>query len=127
MYFIFSNDKIQFQVSANLPLDLVHTLLGKDSTITKLRFRSNVVIQNAVLGVYHSLLGLKNIPLLQEAYRYILADLENAYKTILPFDEPLVIDNPLVEQEYQRRHAEIVTMFLLRALSDIGLFIYLYL
>lgn len=112
--------KVIKEVSANLPLDLVHTLLGKNSTITKLRFRSSVVIQNAVLGVYHSLLGLKNIPLLQEAYRYILADLENSYKTILPLDEPLVLDNPLVEQQYQRKHAEIVVLFLLRALSDIG-------
>jgi PI-3-kinase-related kinase SMG-1 len=98
----------------------VHTLLGKNSTLAKLRFRSTLVIQNAVLGVYQSLLSLKNIPLLQEAYRYILADLENAYKTIVPMTESLVLDNPLTDVQYQRRHAEIVLIFLLRALSDIG-------
>ncbi|OXU25637.1 hypothetical protein TSAR_001094 [Trichomalopsis sarcophagae] len=112
--------KVIKEVSANLPLDLVHTLLGKNSTIVKLRFRSTVVIQNAVLGVYHSLLSLKNIPLLQEAYRYILADLENAYKTIIPGIEPLVQENPLTDSQYHRRNAEIVLIFLLRALSDIA-------
>lgn len=121
--------KVIKEVSANLPLDIVHTLLGKNSTIVKLRFRSTVVIQNAVLGVYHSLLSLKNIPLLQEAYRYILADLENAYKTIIPEIEPLVPENPLTDLQYHRRKAEIVLIFLLRALSDIGIFLscsYLY-
>ena len=86
----------------------------------KLRFRNTLAIQNAVLNVYHSLLSLKNIPLLQEAYRYILADLENAYGILVPITVSLVVDNPLVDVRYERRHAEIVLVFLLRALSEIG-------
>lgn len=85
----------------------------------KLRFRNSIAIQNAVLQIYYSL-SLKNIPLLQEAYRYILRDLENAYKTLMPKMEPLVHDKPLINNEYQKEHAEIVILFLLRALSDIG-------
>lgn len=112
--------KIIKEVSANLPLELVHKLLGKDSILLKLRFRSSVVIQNASLGVYHSLLSLKNIPLLQESYRYILADLESAYKLIFPDMQNLVVDNPLSDLKYVESDIEVVVTFILRALSDIG-------
>lgn len=112
--------KIIKEVSANLPLELVHTLLGKNSTLLKLRFRNSIPIQNASLGVYHSLLSLKNIPLLQESYRYILADLEIAYRLILPDMDILVVDNPLNDLKYTKSDVEIVITFILRALSDIG-------
>ncbi|KAL6259418.1 hypothetical protein P5V15_009339 [Pogonomyrmex californicus] len=112
--------KIIKEVSANLPLELVHTLLGKSSMLLKLRFRNSVLIQNASLGVYHSLLSLKNIPLLQESYRYILADLEIAYKLILPDMDNLVTDNPLNDLTYTKNDVEIVVTFILRALSDIA-------
>lgn len=125
--------KVIKEVSANLPLELVHTLLGKNSILLKLRFSDTVLIQNASLAVYQSLLSLKNIPLLQEAYRYVLADLEIAYKLVVTDVENLVIDNPLCNNvSYKKKDAELVIIFLLRALSDIGnnfcsffLFIYL--
>ncbi|XP_012271718.1 serine/threonine-protein kinase SMG1 isoform X2 [Orussus abietinus] len=112
--------KVIKEVSANLPLELVHKLLGRDSVLLRLRFRSSVPIQNASLGVYHSLLSLKNIPLLQEAYRYVLSDLEIAYKLIVDKIENLVAENPLGDLMYKKCHAEIVIIFLLRALSDIA-------
>lgn len=113
--------KIIKEVSANLPLELVHKLLGKNSALLKLRFRDSISIQNASLGVYHSLLSLKNIPLLQESYRYVLSDLEIAYKLVLVDIESLVADNPLLDDvKYEKKDAEIVVTFLLRALSDIG-------
>jgi hypothetical protein len=60
-------------VSANLPLELVQKLLGSDSPLLELRFSPSLNIQSEVLAVYHSLLNLKNIPLLQEAYRYVVS------------------------------------------------------
>lgn len=112
--------KVIKEVSANLPLELVQQLLGHDSVLLRLRFRNSAAIQEAALGVYHSLLSLKNIPLLQEAYRYILADLEIAYKIVVPNMESLVSDNPLLSIHYRSNDAEMVIIFLLRALSDIG-------
>lgn len=112
--------KVIKEVSANLPLELVHKLLGQTSVLLQLRFRNSVQIQNASLGVYRSLLSLKNIPLLQEAYRYILADLETAYKLIVGNANDLVTENPLFDVKYKREDAELVVIFLLRALSDIG-------
>ncbi|XP_011150895.1 serine/threonine-protein kinase SMG1 [Harpegnathos saltator] len=112
--------KIIKEVSANLPLELVHKLLGKNSMLLKLRFRNSISIQNASLGVYHSLLSLKNIPLLQESYRYILAELEIAYRLILPDMDSLVADNPLNDLRYVKSDVVIVVTFILRALSDIA-------
>ncbi|XP_031845911.1 serine/threonine-protein kinase Smg1 isoform X3 [Nomia melanderi] len=113
--------KIIKEVSANLPLELVHKLLGKDSALLKLRFRDSISIQNASLRVYHSLLSLKNIPLLQESYRYILSDLEIAYRLVLHDIENLVPDNPLLDGvRYKKKDSEVVITFLLRALSDIA-------
>lgn len=112
--------KVIKEVSANLPLELVHTLLGQDSVLLKLRFSDTILIQNASLGVYQSLLSLKNIPLLQEAYRYVLSDLEIAYKLIVTDVENLVAENPLSDVSYKRKDVEVVVIFLLRALSDIG-------
>ena len=114
--------KVIKEVSANLPLELVHTLLGQNSVLLKLRFSDTVLIQNASLGVYQSLLSLKNIPLLQEAYRYVLSDLEIAYKLVVKDIVNLVNDNPLSGIQYKKKDAELVVIFLLRALSDIGEF-----
>lgn len=115
--------KIIREVSANLPLDIVHKLLGQNSVLLKLRFVNSIAIQNASLDVYHSLLGLKNIPLLQEAYRYVLADFQIAYKNIVHEAEDLVTDNPLTDVTYRKSDAQTVVIFLLRALTDLGEYI----
>ena len=112
--------KVIKEVSANLPLELVQKLLSEKSALLTLRFMNSVAIQNASLGVYHSLLGLKNIPLLQESYRYILADFQIAYRLVLSNADELVADNPLINVTYKKTDAEIIIMFLLRALSDLG-------
>ncbi|KAK0173761.1 hypothetical protein PV328_006909 [Microctonus aethiopoides] len=112
--------KVIKEVSANLPFEIVHKLLGDESILLKLRFRNSISIQNSTLVVYHSLLGLKNIPLLQEAYRYVLSDLEIAYKLIITNFDGLVTNNPLTKLNYERKNAEIIVVFLLRALSDLA-------
>lgn len=70
-------------MSANLPLELVQKLLGTDSPLLELRFSPSLNIQSEVLAVYHSLLNLKNIPLLQEAYRYVVPTLAPCVRTCM--------------------------------------------
>lgn len=115
--------KVIQEVSANLPLELVHKLLGEHSVLFQLRFRNSLRVQNATLEVYQSLLSLKNIPLLQETYRYVLAELEIAYRLVVKDVDDLVAVNPLKHLTYNQKHAEVVVSFLLRALSDIGEFL----
>lgn len=57
------------ELSANLPLELVQRLLEPGSVLLQLRFSFCKTIHEGVVAVYHSLLSLKNIPLLKEAYR----------------------------------------------------------
>ncbi|XP_063243710.1 serine/threonine-protein kinase SMG1 isoform X2 [Bacillus rossius redtenbacheri] len=107
------------EVSANLPLELVQKLLGPGSSLLSLRFSPSFTIQNEVVGVYQSFLNLKNINLLQETYRYVLGDLEKAYKLVVPSVE-LNAANPHSSTEYRIEDAEMVIMFHLRALADLA-------
>lgn len=107
------------EVSANLPIELVEKLLGVNSEILKLRTSNSIQVQTGVVSVYHSLLNLKNIPLLQEAYRYVLGDLEEAYSVLVhPVD--LCQSNPMLELNYDSNNAELTSLFLLRCLSDLA-------
>ncbi|GLG95063.1 Serine/threonine-protein kinase Smg1 [Gryllus bimaculatus] len=112
--------RIVLNVSANLPVQLVHQILTPESPVLKLRFSTNMKIQNAVLGIYHSLLNLKNISPLQEAYRYILGDLEVAYKKVMPSLSVICQTNPFIDVEYADEDVEMVIMFHLRALADLA-------
>lgn len=108
------------EVSANLPLTLVQRLLSPDSSVVKLRFSPSKSILKAALGLYHALLNLKNIPLLQEAYKYVLGDLEVAYCHLVPDTKLLSQANPFEDVKYSSSEAEIVVLFLLGALSDLA-------
>nr|CAD7257211.1 unnamed protein product [Timema shepardi] len=108
------------EVSANLPLELVQKLLGPSSAMLSLRFSPSVAVQDEVVAVYHCLLNLKNIPLLQEAYRYVLGDLEIAYKLVVSSVDELCTQNPHQSTQYRVCDAELVIMIHLRALADLG-------
>ena len=64
------------QLGGSLSIDLIQTLLGLDSPLRNLRLSTHRPVWRATLSVYHALLAMKNVPLLQEAYRYLLADLQ---------------------------------------------------
>lgn len=105
------------ELSTNLPIELVSKLVGPTSELLKLRFSQSDQVQNAVVGVYHSLLNLKNIPLLQEAYRCVLGDFEQAYRLIVPNITSFCQNNPFPIQTCSELEAEITCLFLLRCLS----------
>lgn len=64
------------QIGGSLPVEFIQKTLEKDSPLRKLRVSPHQSVWKATLGVYHAILGLKNVPLLQEAYNYILADIQ---------------------------------------------------
>ena len=108
------------ELSANLPAELIPKLIGPSSEIIKLRYSKYIDVQEAVIGIYQSLLNLKNVPLLQEAYRYILGDLELVYRHILPEIAPFCMNNPFVKASCQEYEAETTVIFLLRCLSPLA-------
>lgn len=109
--------KIIKELSANLPMEIVQKLVGPKSELLKLRFSPSGEVQNAVVEVYHSLLNLKNIPLLQEAYRCVLGDLEQSYTLIVTNAKSFCQNNPFGKNELNVAEAELTCLFLLRCLS----------
>lgn len=113
--------KVIKELSANLPLELIGKLIGPQSKIRKLRNSSFTNIQETLTYLYQSLLNLKNIPLLQEAYCFVLNDLEMVYKKLLP-DVSLTKNttNPFDGQNFDEEDAELGALFLLRCLSQLA-------
>lgn len=64
------------QIGSSLPIEFIQKILERDSPLRKLRVSPHQLVWKATLGVYHAVLALKNVPLLQEAYNYILADIQ---------------------------------------------------
>ncbi|XP_050514722.1 serine/threonine-protein kinase SMG1 [Diabrotica virgifera virgifera] len=111
--------KVVKELSANLPIEIIDKLIGPNSEIVKLRYSPFRNIQEAVICVYQALLNLKNVSLLQEAYRYVLGDLEKAYSQIVPSIQPFTTNNPFINYS-EPRDPEETTLFLLRCVSQLA-------
>jgi PI-3-kinase-related kinase SMG-1 len=114
--------KIIKELSANLPIELIEKLIGPKSEIVKLRYSYFKNIQDSVICVYQALLNLKNVSLLQEAYRYVLGDLEVVYRAIVPDVEPFIQNNPFSDDSFDltNEQKELTVLFLLRCLSQLA-------
>ncbi|XP_039285302.1 serine/threonine-protein kinase SMG1-like [Nilaparvata lugens] len=113
--------KVIKELGANLPLKLVETLLKPHSPLLQLRFNPSSMVHTEIVAVYHSLLNLKNIPLLKEVYRNVLGDLEVAYRVLVGELEPLHAgDNPHAETKYNNNDAHFVVLVHFKALADIA-------
>ncbi|XP_056647970.1 serine/threonine-protein kinase SMG1 isoform X1 [Diorhabda sublineata] len=112
--------KVVKELSANLPIEIIDKLIGPKSEIIKLRYSPFKNIQEAVICVYQALLNLKNVSLLQEAYRYVIGDLEMVYKQIVPtIVETFTQNNPFKDYDAIKDPEE-TTLFLLRCLSQLA-------
>lgn len=111
--------KVVKELSANLSLELVQNLVGPASQLIRLRDCSSTAVQESIICVYQALLNLKNIPLLQEAYRCVLGDLEIMYKQIVPNTPQLCLNNPFPDStSYENPESSV--LFLLRCLSQLA-------
>lgn len=114
--------KVIKELSSDLPIDLIEKLIGPRSEIIRLRYSPFINVQDACICLYQSLLNLKNIPLLQEAYKLVLCDLEIVYQKILP-DVHISVQNDLfkdVEVKLNQEDVELTVLFLLRCLSQLA-------
>ncbi|CAH0398945.1 unnamed protein product [Chilo suppressalis] len=105
------------EIASNLPIEFINQTIGPDSLLRSLRYSENSQILNAILLLYINLLNLKNIPLLQESYKYVLTDIQNAYCKIIP--DVLVI-NPEYTEEMTIDDAEKNIIFYLQCLSELA-------
>ncbi|KAL0871573.1 hypothetical protein ABMA27_004106 [Loxostege sticticalis] len=105
------------EIASNLPIEFITQTIGPTSLLRPLRYSNNSQILHSVLSVYSNLLNLKNIPLLQETYKFVLTDIQNAYSLIIPEVE---IIQPEYGEELTVDDAEKNVIFYLQCLSELA-------
>ncbi|CAG9089342.1 unnamed protein product [Plutella xylostella] len=110
-------NKIIKEVSSNLPIEFIVQTIGPDSSLRNLRYSESLQVLNGIASVYSNLLNLKNIPLLQETYKYVLTDIQNSFEAIMP-------DVSIIPAEYTEEisqdDGEKNIIFYLQCLSDLA-------
>ncbi|XP_075978955.1 serine/threonine-protein kinase Smg1 [Anticarsia gemmatalis] len=105
------------EIASNLPIEFITQTIGPMSYLRPLRYSDSTLILEGVLSVYSNLLNLKNIPLLQETYKYVLTDIQNAYSAIIP---DVQVINPEYLEEMSHDDAEKNVIFYLQCLSELA-------
>lgn len=105
------------EIASNLPIEFIAQTIGPESLLRRLRYSDSAHILNSVMSVYSNLLNLKNIPLLQETYKYVLTDIQNAYSVIIP---DIQIISPEYQEEVDKDDAERNVIFYLQCLSELA-------
>ncbi|CAK1585847.1 unnamed protein product [Parnassius mnemosyne] len=105
------------EIASNLPIEFITQTIGPDSLLRPLRYSENIKILSSVMLVYSNLLNLKNIPLLQETYKYVLMDIQNSFSVILPNIQIIPAE---YTEEISKDDAEKNILFYLQCLSDLA-------
>lgn len=72
---------------SKLPLEFLWELMNSDSfLVTQIRYHNNNLILSGLIKVYHEIFNIKNVPLLQEAYKNVLIDIGLCLKAMKPLD-----------------------------------------
>ncbi|RWS12933.1 Serine/threonine-protein kinase SMG1-like protein [Dinothrombium tinctorium] len=113
--------KIVKEVNVNLPVEFISNILMPSSEFQKLRFMPSSKILMALYELHHSILGLKNIPLLEEAYKCFLMDLQIAYSILLSKPINFIQGEHQVENvSYSSEEAVIAVTSALISLTEIA-------
>lgn len=114
--------KVLVEVKTDIPFKFVAELFGSDSKLCSLKFIRSKTIQSALIKIYHEVLNLKNISLLEEAYKHILRDLGAAFKS-LTNDSDIKWPTELTPNlpQYTVPQAEVIINFYLTSLSSLAL------
>ncbi|XP_063623902.1 serine/threonine-protein kinase SMG1 [Cydia splendana] len=105
------------EIASNLPIEFITETIGPESNLRQLRNSESALVLNGVMSVYSNLLNLKNIPLLQETYKFVLTDIQNSYSIIVP---DIQIIQPEYTDEVCKEDAEKNVIFYLQCLSELA-------
>lgn len=72
---LFAILKIITEMKTGIPFEFIGAVFDRQSNIRQLKFVKNKSIRMALIRIYQEILNIKNVSLLQEAYRYVLIDL----------------------------------------------------
>ncbi|XP_066497814.1 serine/threonine-protein kinase SMG1 isoform X2 [Hoplias malabaricus] len=113
------------QINTKLPATFVEKLLAPNSQLLELRFHREREVIAAAHGVYQAVLSLKNIPILEAAYKLVLGEMGCALNSLLgPLGLPPTcpdIQHPAFSQlQLSPERAEFILIFNLSTLTTIG-------
>ncbi|KAJ6638202.1 Serine/threonine-protein kinase Smg1, partial [Pseudolycoriella hygida] len=114
--------KTLVEIKTDIPFKFVADLFSSDSKLCSLKFIRSKQIQSALIKIYQEVLNLKNISLLEEAYRHILRDLGAAFKVLTNNGDikwPTELSPNL--PQYTVPQAEVIINFYLTSLSSLAL------
>lgn len=71
------------EYKATLPVPFIENLFDLSGTLAvKVRFNSDPRVKNGLIRMYHDILALRNVPILQAAFKYIIGDLGGCLREI---------------------------------------------
>ncbi|XP_048465617.1 serine/threonine-protein kinase SMG1 [Rhincodon typus] len=113
------------QINTKLPASFVERLFSPHSKLLQLRFHREKEVVSAAQYVYQAVLSLKNIPVLETAYKLILGEMTCALNSLLQgLTLPLVCSEiqheAFRDRTFKEENAEFVIIFDLSALTTIG-------
>jgi hypothetical protein len=110
------------EINVELPVDFVSKILNYGSHCQKLRFLPSNQIQKALFSLHHSILAIKSVPILEEAYRCLLLDIKVAFTVLLDTKLDLLDNNisPSIEYTYSEEEAILSVQSSLVSLAEIA-------
>ncbi|OWF37806.1 serine/threonine-protein kinase SMG1-like [Mizuhopecten yessoensis] len=117
--------KVVEMYGIQLTVTFLSQLLAPGSLLQQCRFSQSEEVVEQLMALYHDIMALKSVPLLEEAYKFIVGDLQRAYNLLLLEAKErkmvdLIPDNPFKSTQYTILHAQTVCVFNLCALAEIG-------
>ncbi|XP_037239140.1 serine/threonine-protein kinase SMG1 isoform X3 [Falco rusticolus] len=113
------------QINTKLPSSFVEKLFIPESKLLVLRYHKEKEVVAAALAVYQAVLSLKNIPVLETAYRLILGEMTCALNSLLYSLHLPDACSEIQHDSFKKRilnvdNAKFIVIFDLSALSTIG-------
>nr|XP_032520862.1 serine/threonine-protein kinase SMG1 isoform X1 [Danaus plexippus plexippus] len=105
------------EIASNLPIEFITQTIGPKSDLRLLRFTDKLDVLDGLTSIYSNLLNLKNIPLLQEAYKYVLIDIQISFSIILPEVHIIPIE---YSEDLSKDDAEKNIIFYLQCLTELA-------
>lgn len=120
-----TTQKVIEMYSTQLTVTFLSQLLVPGSLFQQCRFSQSEQVVEQLMALYHDIMALKSVPLLEEAYKFIVGDLQRAYNLLLvEAGEKVMVDlipnNPFQTTLYTTIQAQTVCVFNLCALAEIG-------
>lgn len=105
----------------DIPFQSIAYIMSPDSKLMNLRFSKDNKIQNCLIRINQEILNLKNIELLQEAYKHILCDIGGALQSLPDMENEMKWKlNYEKIINYSKTEAEFVINFHLSSLANLA-------